>query len=63
MCNDIRKEVDGIHQLSRADKQGGIIRLFITNSDDAYTCEQAIRVIMKEVSSDEKWDNIENVNA
>jgi len=61
LCNDIRKEVDGIRQLSRADKQGGIIRLFITNSDDAYTCEQAIRVIMKEVSSDEKWDNIENV--
>lgn len=61
LCNDIRIDVDGIQQVSRTDKQGGIIRLFITDSDDAYTCEQLVRGIMKELSSDEKWENIENV--
>ena len=57
LINNIRLEVDGQKQLSRTDKTGGIVRLFIidNNGADKSKCERDVATKMAEITSDELW--------
>lgn len=61
LCNLIRKNVDGIEQQSRADKQGGFVRLFVASHDNSYATEQAVLLRMSEITGDVNWENIKEV--
>lgn len=61
LCNLIRKNVDGIEQQSRADKQGGFVRVFVASHDNSYATEQAVLLRMSEITGDVNWENIKEV--
>ena len=63
LCNDIRKDADGIQQCSRTDKPNGIVRVFITDNEDAFACEQIARNRMSRITGDNDWENIEKVKS
>lgn len=44
LCNDIRRQIDGIEQIPRQDKPGGVVRLFIVDRNvDRIATEYAIQ--------------------
>jgi len=57
LINNIRLDVDGQKQLSRTDKTGGIVRLFIINNNvpDKTKSEKAVAEKMAEITSDKLW--------
>ena len=61
LCNLIRKNVDGIEQQSRVDKQGGFVQVFVASHDNAYATEQAVLLRMFEITGDVNWKNIKEV--
>lgn len=63
LCNNIRKDADGIQQCSRTDKPNGIVRVFITDNEDASACEQIARNRMSRITGDNDWENIEKVKS
>lgn len=63
LCNDIRKDADGIQQCSRSDKPNGIVRVFITDNEDAFACEQIARNRMSRITGDDDWEDIEKVKS
>lgn len=63
LCNNIRKDADGIQQCSRTDKPNGIVRVFITDNEDAFACEQIARNRMSRITGDNDWENIEKVKS
>lgn len=63
LCNDIRKDADGIQQCSRTDKPNGIVRVFITDNEDAFTCEQIARNRMSRITGDNDWEDIEKIKS
>ena len=63
LCNDIRKDADGIQQCSRTDKPNGIVRVFITDNEDAFACEQIARNRMSRITGDNDWEDIEKIKS
>ena len=63
LCNDIRKDTDGIQQCSRTDKPNGIVRVFITDNEDAFACEQIARNRMSRITGDNDWEDVEKVKS
>lgn len=63
LCNSIRKPVDGIEQMSRGDKPGGFVRVFVSSRENPYDTEQAILHQMSNITGDAKWEQIKNVKA
>lgn len=61
LCNDIRYNVDGIQQIPRNNKQGGIARIFITDSIDPYSTEQSVHEKMSQETGDCEWLKTEKV--
>ena len=61
LCNSIRTDVDGIQQVSRQDKQNGIVRVFISNSDDAQSTESKVLNQMVSITLDDNWQMRDNV--
>ncbi|XBX06754.1 hypothetical protein QMP26_00610 [Enterocloster clostridioformis] len=61
LYNLIRKNVDGIKQQSRADKQGGFVRVFVAYHDNSYATEQVVLLRMSEITGDVNWENIKEV--
>ena len=56
LCNDIRRPIDGIEQIARQDKPGGIVRLFIVDRNaNRILTEQAIQEKMSTYTGDNKW--------
>lgn len=63
LCNSIRKSVDDIEQMSRRDKPGGFVRVFVSTRDNPYDTEQSILRQMSQITGDPKWEQIKNVKA
>lgn len=63
LCNSIRKKADSIQQCSRTDKPNGIVRVFITDNEDAYVYEQRVRKRMSRITGDNEWEEIEKVKS
>ena len=63
LCNSIRKSVDNIEQMSREDKPGGFVRVFVSPRDNSYDTEQSILRRMSQITGDPKWEQIKNVKA
>ena len=63
LCNSIRKPVDGIEQMSRGDKPGGFVRVFVSSRENPYDTEQVILHQMAKITGDAKWEQIKNVKA
>lgn len=62
LCNMIRADADGIEQISRHDKPGGIVRVFVASRQgDSKIIEELARNQMATACCDEKWLSIENV--
>ncbi len=61
LCNDIRRDIDGIQQQSRNNKQDGTVRIFISNSMDPYDTEQNICREMFRETGDCEWLEREKV--
>lgn len=60
LCNDIRKQTDGIEQESRHDKPGGIVRVFIAGKDsDTAKTETIAQEQMSHFADDENWNQTE----
>jgi DNA helicase-2/ATP-dependent DNA helicase PcrA len=59
LINNIRKDVDNQSQVSRSDKKGGIVRLFLVDQDipDKQGVENSIAEQMKNITEDEYWDS------
>ena len=56
LCNSIRKDVDGIQQEARSEKQGGFVHLFVANSgSDPQIVERNVALRMAQVTNDENW--------
>lgn len=56
LCNSIRKDVDGVQQQARAEKQGGFVHLFVANSSsDPQIVEKTVAQRMSQITLDEKW--------
>lgn len=57
LINRIRESVDDHSQKARADKAGGIVRLFVVrnNAHDKAGIEEILKSRMAEISGDEKW--------
>ncbi len=56
LCNDIRRPIDGIEQITRQDKPGGIVRLFLAERNaDRIATESAIQEKMSLYTGDPKW--------
>lgn len=63
LINKIRFDIDGIQQKERAEKQGGLVRLFIFESNITYkdVIEQRVKEKMKQIAKDDRWcDKNEN---
>lgn len=63
LCNSIRKSVDDIEQMSREDKPGGFVRVFVSPRDNPYDTEQSILLQMSQITGDVKWEQMKNVKA
>jgi DNA helicase-2/ATP-dependent DNA helicase PcrA len=65
LLNKIRSHTDGIEQQPRTDKEDGIVRLFIIQSNiiDKITTEHAIRQKMAEITQDKLWKDFNHVKA
>lgn len=61
LCNAIRKPVDGIEQRARDDMQGGVVRVFVSSSDNPQDTEQAIFLRMAQITEDVNWRQSKNV--
>ena len=61
LCNSIRKDVDGIEQRSREDKQGGFVRVFVSSRENPYNTEQVVLLRMSQITNDLKWKTHKNV--
>lgn len=60
LCNDIRRQVDGIEQIPRHDKPGGIVRLFIADrTSDTSQVEVMVQEKMCTVTGDDNWLHLE----
>lgn len=56
LCNDIRRPIDGIEQIARQDKPGGIVRLFLVERNaDRRATEYTIQEKMNLYTGDPKW--------
>lgn len=57
LINKIRFDIDGIQQKERAEKQGGLVRLFIfeSNITDKDVIEQRVKEKMKQIAKDDRW--------
>ncbi|WP_101688926.1 UvrD-helicase domain-containing protein [Dysgonomonas massiliensis] len=57
LINKIRFDIDGIEQKERAEKQGGLVRLFIFESNITYkdVIERRVREKMKMITEDDRW--------
>lgn len=56
LCNDIRRQIDGIEQIPRQDKPGGVVRLFIVDRNvDRIATEYAIQKKMSACTGDLNW--------
>jgi len=56
LCNDIRRQVDGIEQLPRQDKPGGIVKVFIAKrTSDTAQVEALVQEMMCAATGDENW--------
>lgn len=61
LCNDIRKQVDGIEQIPRHDKQGGVVRVFLVNrTSDRIISEKTIQEKMSAYTGNQKWLEFES---
>lgn len=63
LCNSIRKSVDDIEQVSREDKPGGFVRVFVSSRNNPYDTEQSILLQMSQITGDAKWEQTKNVKA
>lgn len=63
LCNSIRKSVDDIEQMSRENKPGGIVRVFVSPRDNPYDMEQSILRQMSQITGDTKWEKMKNIKA
>ena len=61
LCNLIRKPVDAIEQKSRANKEGGFVRVFVASRENPYVTEQNVQSQMSEITCDAKWKLSEEV--
>ena len=61
LCNAIRSSVDGIEQKPRHNKNGGLIRVFITNSDNPLQTENSVCIHMADDTNDDEWKNPQSV--
>ncbi len=57
LCNSIRSSVDCIEQKSRHNKDGGFIRVFISQNNNPLQSEKEICDRMAAVTSDDNWKN------
>ena len=56
LCNDIRRDVDGIKQEARSEKKGGYVHFFIASSEsDPQIVEREVARRMSFITGDEKW--------
>ena len=61
LINRIRHPVDGRTQQARSDKEGGIVRLFIAQSETVNpdNIEAAVKNRMADITGDDKWSSVE----
>lgn len=56
LCNSIRQQVDGIEQISRQDKPGGVVRVFLVDRTlNRLSSENTIQEKMSTHTGDQKW--------
>ena len=52
-----------LRQMSRGDKPGGFVRVFVSSRENPCDTEQAILRQMSKITGDAKWEQIKNVKA